>query len=155
MDDPGLFLTVLHRTRSMGRTAVQLFVRRFGSSTLETVLRLVPSLLCLLAIFHGSSLEASQIPSFAPPALGHLFEYLALGLSLAIAAAGFTHTRVSAWGYFVAWSFAMTWALSDEWHQSFVPGRVPSTEDLLVDAIGAAAGLLMAFIIASKGESVA
>jgi VanZ family protein len=34
------------------------------------------------------------------------------------------------------------WALSDEWHQSFVPGREPSAWDLVADGVGLLVGLL-------------
>ena len=36
----------------------------------------------------------------------------------------------------------MAFAFSDEWHQSFVPGRYFSYGDILLDAIGVALGLL-------------
>lgn len=33
--------------------------------------------------------------------------------------------------------FCLAYAASDEWHQSFVPGRHPSALDVLIDGIGA------------------
>lgn len=33
--------------------------------------------------------------------------------------------------------FCLAYAASDEWHQSFVPGRGPSVRDVLIDGIGA------------------
>ena len=38
---------------------------------------------------------------------------------------------------------AVLYAISDEWHQSFVPTRVGSYKDVLIDAAGAAIGLLL------------
>ena len=35
------------------------------------------------------------------------------------------------------------YAASDEWHQSFVPGRHPQLTDVLIDLCGAATGLLI------------
>ena len=32
----------------------------------------------------------------------------------------------------------ITYGVSDEWHQSFVPGRTPDSMDLLVNSVGAA-----------------
>ena len=32
----------------------------------------------------------------------------------------------------------ITYGVSDEWHQSFVPGRTPDSMDLLVNGVGAA-----------------
>lgn len=33
--------------------------------------------------------------------------------------------------------FCLVYAVSDEWHQSFTPGRNPSPLDVLIDGIGA------------------
>lgn len=45
----------------------------------------------------------------------------------------------------VAWLLAVIYAVTDEVHQSFVPGRQPAVADVLVfDALGAALGLLAA-----------
>ena len=41
------------------------------------------------------------------------------------------------------WVLTVLYAASDEWHQSFVPGRHPQVTDVLIDASGAAAGLLI------------
>ena len=40
-------------------------------------------------------------------------------------------------------ALTMLFALSDEWHQSFVPGRQCTLADLALDAAGAALGLLL------------
>jgi VanZ family protein len=40
-------------------------------------------------------------------------------------------------------ALALCYALSDEIHQSFVPGRNPSAIDFAIDAIGVAAGVLL------------
>ena len=40
--------------------------------------------------------------------------------------------------WWLAWCLAMLYAVTDEFHQSFVPGRYPSTWDVLVfDNLGA------------------
>lgn len=44
--------------------------------------------------------------------------------------------------YLVAFAVTVLYGVSDEWHQSFVPGREPDILDVITDAIGAAAGLL-------------
>lgn len=41
----------------------------------------------------------------------------------------------------------MLYAVSDEWHQSFVPGRTPDVRDLLVDAIGMTVALAVALTL--------
>jgi VanZ family protein len=49
-------------------------------------------------------------------------------------------SRRHAW--LLAFTLTVLYALSDEFHQSFVPGRKPDPWDLLCDAFGAAMGLL-------------
>jgi len=46
--------------------------------------------------------------------------------------------------FWVALSGAVAYGLTDEWHQSFVPGRDASLLDIAVDGIGAAGGLFAA-----------
>jgi len=43
----------------------------------------------------------------------------------------------------LALTLAVVYAISDEWHQSFVPGRYPDVRDVLVDAAGALTVLLL------------
>lgn len=52
------------------------------------------------------------------------------------------------WGW--AWLLAVLYACTDEWHQSFVPGRQPSPWDVLIDAGGAATLLLVVWMIARR-----
>ena len=42
----------------------------------------------------------------------------------------------------IAWFFATLYGVTDEIHQIFVPGRGPSVRDVLINAIGAACGVL-------------
>ena len=46
-----------------------------------------------------------------------------------------------------AWSIAALYAVSDEIHQYFVPGRVCTLMDMGIDAIGAAAGVAIVYMI--------
>jgi len=43
----------------------------------------------------------------------------------------------------IAFSVATLYAVSDEWHQGFVPTRVASATDVLIDAVGAVVGLVL------------
>jgi VanZ family protein len=45
------------------------------------------------------------------------------------------------WGMTVAFGLALLYGVSDEFHQSFVPGRVPDALDLASDGLGAALAL--------------
>ena len=46
----------------------------------------------------------------------------------------------------LAWAFCVVYAISDEWHQTFVPTRVGTPWDVLIDSAGAALGLAVAAV---------
>ncbi|MED1468435.1 VanZ family protein [Bacillus salipaludis] len=49
--------------------------------------------------------------------------------------------------YFFAWFAAFLYAISDEWHQSFMPDRMASFKDVLIDGGGAFLALLLTFLV--------
>lgn len=46
---------------------------------------------------------------------------------------------------------AALYACSDEWHQSFVPSRTGTVDDVLLDSAGAAVGLLLLWLWSGRG----
>lgn len=72
----------------------------------------------------------------------HMTEYAVLFLLMNRALSG-TLGRSSAAITGTALIAAVLYAVSDEYHQSFVPGRVASAVDVLIDSAGAACGLLL------------
>ncbi|MFM7803130.1 MAG: VanZ family protein [Verrucomicrobiota bacterium] len=52
----------------------------------------------------------------------------------------------------LAWGFCVLYAVSDEWHQSFVPTRVGTAWDVLIDGVGAALGLAAAMLWRRRGH---
>ncbi len=57
----------------------------------------------------------------------------------------------------LAAGICLLFALSDEWHQSFVPGRVAALADVLADAAGIALGIVLyegvrPVVLALKGD---
>ena len=52
-----------------------------------------------------------------------------------------------------AWLAAVAYAVTDEVHQRFVSGRVGAPRDVLIDAAGAAAGLLAWRVLAHRGRA--
>ncbi len=44
----------------------------------------------------------------------------------------------------VAWFATLAYAVSDEWHQTFVPGRVGHASDVAIDMVGATIALAIA-----------
>jgi len=74
--------------------------------------------------------------------LGHFSVYFVLAIVLWWVLGGFGVEGRRRW--LLAFGLAVLYGASDEWHQSFVPGRQPDPFDLLVDAVGAACGLYLA-----------
>lgn len=102
----------------------------------------------MAATFVVSHQPVVVIPFDAPDYYAHGVSYAVLGALLTRALAG---GRLAA----MTWRFAAVAALlatlygvSDEFHQSFVPGRIASLSDIIADGIGAAVG---AFAAASVG----
>lgn len=75
--------------------------------------------------------------------LGHLVMY---GILAALLHISFWSWRASTGGSFrwamAAVVLAVLYGVSDEFHQSMVPGRGPSTRDVLIDGVGALTGVL-------------
>jgi len=73
--------------------------------------------------------------------LAHLTEYAILGaLLLLLLYAVFRRGR---WLTPTAVATVFLFAVSDEWHQSFVAGRTPLPEDVMIDTLGACIGALL------------
>jgi VanZ family protein len=109
----------------------------------STLLRAVPAVLWLGVIFAASSVQGSNIPG-GWSVQGHLAEYAVLG-ALVVYALGRrpVGTRLA----LAALVFCALYGLTDEFHQAFVPGRVPDAFDWAMDAIGSAAGIAGAVAI--------
>lgn len=110
-----------------------------------------PSLLMMTLIFGFSSIPSNEMPSFG------LVDWLvkkgghATGYAL-LALANLRAWRQSQDGhqirpYGLAWLLAVLYSATDEFHQSFVAGRHPTVTDVGIDAMGAAVGLLIWFLI--------
>jgi VanZ family protein len=108
----------------------------------------------LLVMWAGRLLDGSPLLPWLLPFLqrldpfasyiAHFVEYAILALALYWALSR-TLPRLQ-WKYLTAWLIAVLYAISDEWHQSFVPGRTPSVQDVLVDAAGAATALAILYL---------
>lgn len=76
--------------------------------------------------------------------LAHMFEFAVLAVLYQTALARSNpkeQAKIKFKHYWLAFILAVLYALSDEWHQSFVPGRSSSLLDSGVDSIGALIGL--------------
>lgn len=99
--------------------------------------RWLPAVLLMMIIFLVSSQPSSELPNFdwADTMIkkgGHVIGYAMLALSYWYA---FRMREEKRW---LVWLLAVLYALTDELHQSFVPGRNPSIWDVLIfDSFGA------------------
>jgi VanZ family protein len=105
-----------------------------------------PALLLMAVIFGLSAQPRASLPDFASWDLlvkkgGHMFGYALLGAAYLRGLAGSRPTaprwRLAA----VAVALAAIYGASDEFHQSFVPGRGATVVDVLIDTLGAALGV--------------
>jgi VanZ family protein len=105
-------------------------------------LRWLPSIFVMTLIFIASSTPSANLPNYGfwdtlVKKGGHMSGYGFLALSYWY---GFKFDPKKGWQ---TWLMALAYAASDEFHQSFTPGRHPSPVDvLLFDGGGAAIGLM-------------
>jgi len=99
------------------------------------------SISVMLIIFLFSSTPGNDLPNFGLVDFwvkkgGHMFGYGLLSLAY------WYGLRWDKKGVWWAWIFAVLYAVTDEFHQSFVPGRHPSPFDVIFfDVTGAAIAL--------------
>ncbi|MHB1136049.1 MAG: VanZ family protein [Coriobacteriia bacterium] len=101
----------------------------------------VASALWMGVIFALSSLPGSSVPAGDYGSIGHFGGYLVLGALYFVALGG----RRSGWrAIVIAVLLASAYGVTDEFHQSFVPGRMPDPVDWATDTMGALTGALAA-----------
>jgi VanZ family protein len=110
----------------------------------ELIKRWGPAILVMGLIFIASNTSGSDIPKFGIFDLivkkgGHMLGY-------ALLAASFFHgldngKRASRSVFAGAVLLAILYAASDEFHQSFTPGRSPAIMDICIDTIGSIIGI--------------
>lgn len=103
----------------------------------------------MLAIYYLSSRSLNVFTSptiwdFLLRKMAHMFEFAVLTF-LIFRILGQTEKRHMNWNIFWSLVFAVMYAVSDEYHQTFVHGRVGTYKDVLIDSSGAliAAWLLL------------
>ncbi|MCL2840993.1 MAG: VanZ family protein [Defluviitaleaceae bacterium] len=75
----------------------------------------------------------------------HFTVYFILGFCVAHSLKYYVKNKKSLFTY--AWGIAALYGVFDEFHQYFIPGRVCSVWDMLINAAGAMAGVAVAFLI--------
>jgi VanZ like family len=109
------------------------FARRFG-----------PAILMMALIYVASDMPGVELPQGGGVRLmarkaGHVLGYALLGLALlhALVPKGAAPLRAAV----IAVGLAAAYGATDEFHQSFIPGRGPAATDVLIDAVGASLGV--------------
>jgi VanZ family protein len=103
----------------------------------------------MAVIFGASSIpDVKALPGGVSDKTAHFAGYALLG-ALAMRAISDGRWRRCTWwtGLQALWIGAV-YGASDEFHQSFVPGRTPSVDDWFADTLGAAAAVLVILAIA-------
>jgi VanZ family protein len=115
-----------------------------------------PAAVIMSVIFIASAIPGSEMPKFgfwdfAVKKGGHMAGYALLALSYLHAlnnAPGNRPFRLVA-----AFCLTVLYAVSDEWHQTFTPGRTPSLLDVIIDGAGGLIGIALWHIIRKRVES--
>ena len=95
----------------------------------------------MLVIFAFSSRADNELPDFE--AWDYIVKKCAHAVVYGLLALSYLR-MLPGTNYKLAWLFAVIYAVTDEYHQSFVPGRNPSVIDILVfDNFGAMIGLFV------------
>ncbi|MCP4343614.1 MAG: hypothetical protein GY799_33240 [Desulfobulbaceae bacterium] len=108
---------------------------------MKAVLRMVPMALAMGTIFFvshqpGDSLSLPQLPGFDK--LAHMISYGVLAIAVFFAWSEQQKNSKSRAVMLATWVFCLLYGISDEFHQSYIPGRTASVYDLLADGVGAA-----------------
>ncbi|MCE2413196.1 VanZ family protein [Candidatus Poribacteria bacterium] len=116
----------------------------------------VPLLLYMALIFVISSLEQPPLPMpefewLTIDKLYHFIEYAILGGLVARALVKAKPDLVpSRLVWYVAAVFSILYGASDEWHQTFVPGRFATLADWVADVLGSIGGVFGAYLYYKK-----
>lgn len=107
-------------------------------------------------VWAGAIFVASHLPLEVPPEVGR-FDWAVHFLIFGVLAAALVWTlsdhgrrRLSAAAVAGVWAGCVIYGISDEWHQSFVPNRVPSALDVAADAAGALVFAALAWWLANR-----
>ena len=118
-------------------------------SAARKLLNWLPSFLWMSFIFYLSAQSGLPGPAWIS-ITGHIVEYGVLAALLY-----FALSRTTTLGHqktvILAVILATLYGVTDEWHQSFVPGRVPDPMDLLTDFLAATVVATMTAVFLKKG----
>ncbi len=112
-----------------------------------------PALAVMALIFIASATPGSVLPEFGGWDVfvkkgGHMFGY-------ALLTAAYCHALNNGKGptrfqVITAVCLAILYAISDEFHQSFTPGRTASPRDVCIDTAGGSVGLALWYLVRTR-----
>lgn len=107
----------------------------------------LPAFLVMAAIFYFSSIPAKEMPNFGSwdtlfKKSGHLLGYAMLATAYLRGIHSLGWRAVS-----IALICVILYAVTDEFHQSFIPGRTSTMVDVGIDTIGGSLGLSLVTLI--------
>jgi VanZ family protein len=111
----------------------------FSLFTGENTKRILESVLFYLPFGHDGDDTSSPL-NFIVRKLGHLTEF---GILAVLVWRALAPKRTA---YVGAWLFATVYAMTDEWHQSFEPGRTATPKDVVIDSCGALLAVIGVFL---------
>ncbi len=111
--------------------------------------RYIPAILCMAFLFRSSATPGSDIGWLVPPwdKVLHALAYACLAFSLALCFKRKWWETRSMIVFIVSVCLSALYGASDEWHQSFVPGRDAGIPDFVADCCGSFVGVTTYFII--------
>ena len=96
----------------------------------------------MAVLFAASSVsDTSAVPPAFSDKILHIGSYAALGVTVFRGFAGARFAAMTRGRALATVLFCILYGVSDEFHQSFVPGRTPDVRDLVADGAGAALGV--------------
>lgn len=106
-------------------------------SVTGTSIAVAASIAWMALIFRLSEVPGSDVPGRFG-AFGHFVLYAVLGALYVLA---MPRSARPATAVLLAVALASLYGITDEYHQSFTPGRMPDVIDWVVDTVGAATGV--------------
>ena len=107
----------------------------------RTLLGWVPATLWTVVIYLLSSQPSLPSPASVGDKQAHALAYGLLALLCLMGLTGWRWRRIAGASLLGAFVLAVLYGVSDEFHQSFVPGRTPDLADVVADAAGAGLAL--------------
>jgi VanZ family protein len=110
----------------------------------------LPAVLYMAAIFVASSIpDLGPLPGDVSDKSAHTVAYAGLGVLVLYAVAQGRIDAVTWRRALLAVAISILYGMSDEWHQSFVPGRTAEWADVLANAVGAVLGVTLVGAVAA------